>query len=189
MAHLEKYKILTNLQHGYRSKCSTETQLLKVIDFLAKGLENSSQIDVISLDFARAFDVVPFQKLLVKMNHYGIRKLLPWFEDFLTGRTLKVILEGVKSRCVNILSGIIQGSVISGLLFLIFINDLPESVTKSFTGLFCDDTLVAKEISNENDTVYLQEDLDKIFEWTQQWGMTFNTVKCVVMTVSNKQNF
>lgn len=187
MAHLEKYKILTNFQHGYRSKCSTETQLLKVIDFLAKGLENSSQIDVISLDFARAFDIVPFQKLLVKMNHYGIRKLLPWFENFLTGRTLKVILDGVKSRSVNILSGIIQGSVISGLLFLIFINDLPESITKSFTGLFCDDTLVAKEITNENDAVDLQEDLDKIFGWTQQWGMSFNTVKCVVMTVSNKQ--
>ena len=82
MAHLEKHKILTNLQPGYRSKCSTETQLLKAIDFLAKGLENSSKIDVISLDFARAFDVVPFQKLLVKMNHYGIRKLLPWFFSF-----------------------------------------------------------------------------------------------------------
>ena len=98
-----------------------------------------------------------------------------------------MILDGVKSRSVNILSGIIQGSVISGLLFLIFINDLPESITKSFTGLFCDDTLVAKEITKENDAVDLQEDLDKIFGWTQQWGMSFNTVKCVVMTVSNKQ--
>ena len=64
---------------------------MKVIDLLARGLENNSQIDLISLDFARAFDVVPFQRLLLKLNYYGIRKLLPWFEDFLTGRTEKVL--------------------------------------------------------------------------------------------------
>ena len=122
------------------------------------------------------------------MNYYGIRKLLPWFEDFLTGRTERVIVEGTKSRLINILSGIPQGTVIAGLLFLIFINDLPESVTESFTGLFCDDTLVAKDINSDRDVVALQSDLDKIYEWTQVWGMKFNSVKCVVMTVSNKKN-
>ena len=68
------------------------------------------------------------------------------------------------------------------------INDLPATVTKSFTGVCCDDTLIAKEISQISDTVELQKDLDNIYEWTQKWGMKFNTVKCVQMTVSNKQN-
>ena len=64
MNHLEKYDILSNLQHGYRNGCSTETQLLRVINLFAKGLENQSQTDAISLDFSRAFDVVPWTQIL-----------------------------------------------------------------------------------------------------------------------------
>ena len=85
------------------------------------------------------------------------------------------------------ISGIVQGSVIAGLCFLIFINDLPDSITDSFSGLFCDDTLVAKEILSTTDSETLQTDLNKVFEWTQKWGMSFNTVKCTVMTVSNNK--
>ena len=188
MKHLQKHNILSELQHGYRKMCSTDTQLLKIINLLATGMENKKQIDVISLDFSRAFDVVPIERLLLKLNYYGIRNLLPWFKDFLTGRTQKVVIDGVKSRLIEVLSGIGQGTCTAGLLFLIFINDLPESVTESFTGLFCDDTLLAKEICNENDTAVLQHDLDKVVEWTNQWGMKFNALKCVVMSVSNKRN-
>ena len=186
MAHLQK--ILSNLQHGYRSGSSTETQLLKVIDLFAKGLENHSQIDAISLDFSRAFDVVPHERLMLKMDSYGIRKLLPWFRDFFTGRTQRVTIDGVQSRIVQMLSGIVQGSVLAALCFLIFINDLPESVTDSFSGLFCDDTLIAKQISTTHDSDALQSDLNKVLRWTQMWGMSFNTVKCVVMTITNKSD-
>ena len=121
------------------------------------------------------------------MNYYGIRKVLPWIKDFLTDRKQSVVIDGVHSRFVNVISGIPQGTVIAALLFLIFINDLPSSVTKLFTGVFCDDTLIAKEIQNKNDAEDLQNDLNKVYEWTQIWGMNFNTVKCVQMTVSNKR--
>ena len=70
---------------------------------------------------------------------------------------------------------------------LIFINDLPESVKNSFAGIFCDDTLLAKEINNESDALELQNDLDNVFEWTKLWNMKFNTLKCVHMTVTNKR--
>ena len=99
-----------------------------------------------------------------------------------------VIIDGVKSRYVEVLSGLPQGTVLAALLFLIFINDLPNSVTKSFTGIFCDDTLLANEITNENDTIDLQHDLDNVLGWTKLWGMKFNTVKCVFMTISNKRS-
>ena len=187
MKHLEKYKILSNLQHGYRNGCSTETQLLKVIDLFAKGLENNKQTDAISLDFSRAFDTVPHNRLLLKMDYYGIRKILPWINDFLSDRKQCVMIDGVKSRFVSVISGLPQGTVLAALLFLIFINDLPASVTKSFTGVFCDDTLIAKEISQKSDSLELQNDLNNIFEWTKIWGMKFNTVKCVQMTVSKKR--
>ena len=188
MKHLEKFNILSKLQHGYRSGCSTETQLLKVINLFTKSLEDNKQIDAISLDFSRAFDVVPHQRLLLKMNFYGIRRILPWVKDFLTERKQSVVIDGVKSRFVTVTSGLPQGTVLAGLLFLIFINDLPASVTESFTGVFCDDTLLAKEISTQSDATDLQNDLNRVYEWTQMWGMQFNTIKCIQMTVTNKTN-
>ena len=157
MNHLQTHGILSKFQHGYREGCSIETQLLKVIDLFTKGLENGKQVDAIALDFKTAFDSVPHQRLLLKLDYYGIRKLNPWIRDFMNGRTQHVLVEGVKSRIIEVISGISQGTVISALLFLIFINDLPESVKKSFTGLFCDDTLIAKEIHNNNDTAELQK--------------------------------
>ena len=187
MDHLDKHGILSKLQHGYRNGCSTETQLLKVIDLFAKNLEKKSQTDGIFLDFSRAFDVVPHERLLLKMDYYGIRQSLPWIRDFLIKRKQCVIIDGVKSRYVEVLSGLSQGTVLAALLFLIFINDLPNSVTKSFTGIFCDDTLLAKEITKESDTIDLQNDLDNVLNWTKLWGMKFNTVKCIYMTITNKR--
>ena len=83
MEHLEQHDILSKLQHGYQHVYSTGTQLW-VIDLFAQGLENQSQVDCISLGFARTFDVVPHQRLLLKMNHYGIRNILPWIRHFIT---------------------------------------------------------------------------------------------------------
>ena len=72
MKHLDRYEILSQLQHGYRNKCSTETQLLKVIDHFAKSLENKAQTDAIFLDFSRAFDVVPHERMLLKIKKENI---------------------------------------------------------------------------------------------------------------------
>ena len=96
------------------------------------------------------------------MNYYGIRNCLPWIRDFQQMRKQCVAIDGVKSRFVDVISGLPQGTVLAGLLFLIFINDLPDSVTESFTGIFCDDTLIAKEIKCENDSNQLQNDLDSM---------------------------
>ena len=67
MQHLDKHNILSKLQHGYRNGCSTKTQLLKVIDLFSKSLENGTQTDAISLDFSKAFDMVPHNRLLLKV--------------------------------------------------------------------------------------------------------------------------
>ena len=136
MKHLEKYDIISKFQHGYRNGCWTETQLLQVINVFARGLENNSQTDTIFLDFSYAFDVVPHHRLLLKMNFYGIRKFLPWITDFLSDWKQCVVIDGVKSRFVEVQSGLPQGTVLAALLFLIYISDLPESVTNSFKGIF-----------------------------------------------------
>ena len=98
MDHLDNHNILSKFQHGYRSGCSTETQLIKVIDMFAKCLQNQNQVDAIALDFSHAFDTIPHFRLLLKMNYYGIRKLNPWFKDFLRDRKQQIVVEGFKSR-------------------------------------------------------------------------------------------
>ena len=98
-------------------------------------------------------------------------------KDFLTSRKQTVVIDGVKSRYVNVKSGLPQGTVLAGLLFLIFINDLPDSVVKSFTGVFCDDTLLAKKITKQSDSEDLQSDLNNVVKWSQIWGMNFNIDK------------
>ena len=83
MQHLEKFDILTNAQHGFRKKRSCETQLIKTVHDLASSLNSSEQVDSIILDFSKAFDIVCNRKLLIKIDHYGIRgSTFKWIENF-----------------------------------------------------------------------------------------------------------
>ena len=98
MKHLDLHNILLDNQHGFHKKWSCERQLILTIQDLASGLEDGEQIDAILLDFSKAFDKVPHQRLLLKLQHYGIRgQLLSWIESFLTGRSQKVLVEGKTS--------------------------------------------------------------------------------------------
>ena len=91
MEHLENNNILTDLQHGFRKHRSCETQLIKTVNDLAKSMNHGEQIDSILLDFSKAFDKVCHRKLLLKLEHYGIRRRnLQWIKKFLENRTQKV---------------------------------------------------------------------------------------------------
>ena len=93
-------------------------------------LDSDAPIDVIYLDFKKAFDTVPHQRLLRKLKVYDVTgKFLEWIRDFLSGRRQRVIVNGKLSSWEDILSGIPQGSVLGPILFVIFINDLPDVVT------------------------------------------------------------
>ena len=154
---------------------------------LARRLNDKQQIDAILLDFSKAFDRVPHQRLLLKLKNYGVRgNILSWLEDFLSARTQEVIIEGSKSSPSPVTSGVPQGTVLGPLLFLAYINDMPECI-KSEIKLFTDDSLLYRRTHNNTDCHQLQEDLDKLQEWEQRWQMGFNADMCEVIRINNKK--
>ena len=187
MQHLDTHNLLTESQFGFRRGRSCESQLLVTTHDLATGLNDKQQIDAILLDFSKAFDKVPHERLLLKLSYYGVRgHLLSWIRDFLQGRTQQVMVEGKKSSTTNVTSGVPQGTVLGPLLFLIFINDLPECVSSSIR-LYADDALLYRSIKSHDDIDALHRDLASVQEWEKTWLMSFNADKCEVLRISNKR--
>ena len=184
--HLESNNILNDAQHGFRKKRSCESQLILTTNDLAEELDKGGQTDTVLLDFSKAFDRVPHQRLIMKLFHYGIKgKTLAWIQNFLAFRTQQVVVEGETSSIGQVTSGVPQGSVLGPTLFLIYIDDLSNNI-QSKVRLFADDTIVYRTIRNQQDAEILQEDLKRLEEWEHQWQMDFNVTKCHVLSVTNK---
>ena len=190
MDHLDEHNILTNAQHGFRKQRSCTTQLILTIQDLAKSVDDREQVDVILLDFSKAFDRVPHMRLLHKLKFYGIAdNTHAWISDFLRNRSQKVLLDGISSETSPVQSGVPQGSVLGPLLFLLFINDLPDTISSQSTvKLFADDCVLYRKIKCEEDAIKLQQDLDQLQQWEVDWQMEFHPKKCQVLHVTNKRN-
>jgi len=140
-------------------------------------------MDLIYLDFAKAFDKVPYIRLFKKLESHGIHGMvLNWVKNWLSGRRQRVSINKEYSNWVNVTSGVPQGSVLGPVLFLIYINDL-ESGLISKIGKFADDTKMSKSVHCLQDAEILRGDLKKLDELAQNWQMQFNKDKCVVMHV------
>ena len=173
--HMEKNKLYSKCQHGFRRKKSCISQLLEVMEDFTKFIENKKNFDVIYLDFKKAFDSVPHERLLLKLKGYGIGgSILQWIESFLKGRTQRVRMGDDYSNCTNVTSGIPQGSILGPILFTIYINDLPESI-KSICKIFADDTKIYN-LSDQCDII--QNDLNELQKWSEKWQLYFNSKKC-----------
>ena len=171
MKHFEHYNILTDCQHGFRSKRPTELQLIIDIHGIASSLQQNKSDHAAVLDFSK---------------RYGIHgNLLSWMESFLTKRVQTVISEGATSTSSPVTSGVPQGSVLGPLLFLTYINDLPNGLT-STVKLFADDTLLYGVVVEDSDCDNLQDDLNKLEIWQNEWQMQFNPSKCNIICISNK---
>ena len=147
MCHLESNELLSKDQHGFRSRRSCTSQLLEVIDEWSISFEEGKPVDVLYLDFKKAFDSVPHQRLLSKLETYSITgHLRCWISSFLSGRSQRVVVRGCHSPWAPVLSSVPQGSVLGPGLFIIYINDLPDSVRSSIK-IFADDTKIYHAMS------------------------------------------
>ena len=182
--HLDTNGLMYDLQHGFRERRSCETQLVSLIEDLARKTSQRKQTDLILLDFSKAFDKVNHSKLLLKLHSYGIRNAtLRWIRAFLSNRQQKVVVEGEESDSVPVTSGVPQGSVLGPILFLAYINDLPQDIV-SQVRLFADDTAIYLTLDSKSDSDTLQKDLDRLQTWEARWDMEFNPSKCQVIRVT-----
>ena len=185
MPHLDEYKFLSDRQHAFRKGHRCETQLTTVINDWAKILVNRGQVDTFILDFEKAFDTPPYELLKSKLFSYGIgSKTLKWINSFLCF-SQRVLVNGVKSDWAPVLSGVPQCPVLGPLLFSLYINDIISNI-ESEIRLCADDSVCCRE-KDEDDTLKLQRDIDRLGCWARKWGMRFQPVKCNMLQLTRKR--
>lgn len=173
---------ISKKQHGFMPNRSCFSNLLETLDIIFDMVANGDPVDIFYLDFQKAFDTVPHYRLFIKLSSFGIHgKMLNTIRDFLSERTFRVLVGDSASESFNVTSGVPQGSVLGPLLFLLYINDLPDCI-RNAVGLFADDLkMIAKSRTKEINQI----DINNLILWQNKWLLKFNTKdnKCKVMHI------
>ena len=186
--YLRDNELISTNQSAYSPSDSTVNQLVSIFHETCTALDENIDTQLIFFDISKAFDRVWHRGLLYKLQSIGIcGRLLLWFKDYLNNRRQKVVLKGNASSVRTLQAGVPQGSVLGPILFLIYINDISNSVG-SVTKLYADDTSLLKRITDKNtSTAQLQEDLGFIDEWSKKWEVNFNPNKSHSLLISRKR--
>jgi hypothetical protein len=167
MKYMQLKGLIVPGQHGFVPNKACVTNLLETLDIITDALKRGNSVDLVLLEFAKAFDKVSHAKLL-------------------TGRKQRVVIGDNSSEWEDVTSSVPQGSVLGPLLFTVFINDLPDRVNNECR-LYADDSKLIGVIENEEDVIRIQKDIDSMQSWAKTWQMSFNYDKCKVMHFG-KQN-
>ncbi len=191
MEYLNSFNLLHQTQSGFRAGHSTESALILMIDNFLHAINQGKLVGCILVDFRKAFDLVDHTILLQKLKRYKCtEQTVNWFKSYLEQRTQVVSINGETSEDMSVKYGVPQGSILGPVLFLLFINDLPLSLSGNITGtdLYADDTSIydiqtSKAILQNN----LQQALMKLGKWCKSNGMLLNTDKTKIMLITSRQ--
>ena len=176
--HLSSHSLLNVSQHGFLSNKSCLTNLLEFLEYVTDAVDHGKPVDVIYLDFQKAFDKVPHQRLLAKLKAHGISgSILNWISEWLKDRQQRVVLHGIMSSWLYVISGVPQGSILGPLLFLVYINDIDSGIVNRIFK-FADDTKLAGIVYSEEEIEQFRLDIKRLYDWSVDWQMRFNTDKC-----------
>ena len=182
--HLDDNNLVVPTQHGFVKKRSTVTNLLEFFEKVTSKVDSNQPMDLIYLDFSKAFDKVPRERLLIKLEAHRITgSVLGWARDWLSGRNQRVVINGAQSDWADVHSGVPQGSVLGPLFFIIFLNNDFDKLCETLTVMnkFADDSKLGNIAVSESDRENLQNCLNHLYKWTDKWGMQFNIDKCKVI--------
>ena len=167
MKYLQLKKLVTPSQHGFVPNKSCLTNLLETLDIITDAINKGDSVDLVLLDFAKAFDKVSHVKLIRKLESYGINSVLVrWIKSFLANRKQRVVIGDSSSNWEDVTSSVPQGSVLGPLFFTIFINDLPDKA-KNQCKLYADDCKLIGIIKKDEDVQVIQKDIDELQLWAK----------------------
>ncbi len=182
---LEEHHLITNTQHGFQRGKSCTSNLILYWDMLTKYVDKGIPVDVIYLDLSKAFDTVPHKRLIAKIKAHGIEgNILSWIEEWLRNRKQRVVMNGEVSEWMNVTSSVVQGSVLGPICFSIYMDDMDDGL-KATLSKFADNTKVIYPIKTQEDQQILQNDINNLLQWANDWQMSFNESKCAVMHFGN----
>jgi Reverse transcriptase (RNA-dependent DNA polymerase)/Endonuclease-reverse transcriptase len=187
MNHLLTNNLIRESQHGFMPNRSCATNLIEFMEVVTKNVDEGHPVDIFYLDFSKAFDTVPHERLMIKLAAKGVAgEVTDWLRDWLTGRTQRVRVGDELSESQDVESGVPQGTVMGPCLFDVYIDDLDEvAELLELLSKFADDSKGLKTIKSPADRQLLQETVDKLGQWAAKWGMSFNKNKCKIMHVGN----
>ena len=191
--HLEKCGLFSDFQYGFRSSRSTADLLTDVSDRIARAFNRSGATRAVELDISKAFDRVWHAGLLHKLKSYGISgQIFGLISSFLSHRWLRVVLDGKSSQEYHVNAGVPQGSILGPILFLLYINDLPDDVICNIA-IYADDTTLYSKCDQACDlwqqlelASELETDLRDTVDWGRKWLVDFNAGKTQLVSTSLK---
>ena len=182
MQHLASNSLLNDHQYGFHPGRSCELLLRRV---LIDWTHNKTPVDILYLEYQKAFDKVPHQRLISKLQAYGIDdNVLLWIYNFLRNRTQRVCVRGTYSNVSPIISSVPQGSVLGPILFIVYINDLSDHIQSSLW-TFADDTKIYHPILSDVDHTMLQNDFNYFMQWNKTWQGSLNNPKCKYLSLGS----